>query len=408
MQGKVTFLLALRNVFRHVRRSSIAMGAVAFGVVAMLLAAGFIDDILHDMREVHIQTQLGHIQITRPKYLQEGLSEPFRYLIRDDAPERQMVEQAPHVEVVSPRLSFSGLISLGDTTLSYIADGIEPEREQKLSKQLKIQSGQGLDPKEPKGAILGRGLARNLGAKVGDRVVLLANTERGGVSAVEVVVRGTFSTFTKSYDDMAVRLPLATAQKLLKVNGVHRWVLLLDRTENTEETAAALSKRLDPAKFEVVRWTQLADFYEKTVTLFKRQVNVMKFIIAAIIVLSITNTMMMSVMERTGEIGTSMALGENRRQVLASFLAEGFVLGASGALIGLAAGLLLAQLISAVGIPMPPPPGATEGFVAGIRITPSLTLQALLLAASTALIAASYPAWKASRMTIVDALRHNR
>jgi putative ABC transport system permease protein len=408
MQSRVTFLLALRSVFRHVRRSAIAVGAVAFGVVAMLLAAGFIEDILHGMREANIETQLGHIQITRPKYLQEGLSAPFRYLMADESPERQIVERAEHVNVVSPRLSFFGLISLGETTLSYLADGIEPEREQNLSKQLKIVSGRNLDPNEPKSAILGRGLARNLGAKVGDKIVLVANTERGGVNAVEVVVRGTFSTFTKSYDDVAVRLPLQTAQQLLRVKGVHRWVLLLDHTENTGMVATVLKQQLESSKFEVVPWTQLADFYTKTVTLFKRQVNVMKLIIAAIIILSITNTMMMSVMERTGEIGTSMALGENRKQVLASFLAEGFVLGATGAVVGVAVGMLLAFAVSAIGIPMPPPPGSTEGFTAGIRITPALTIQALLLAAATALIASVYPAWKASRMIIVDALRHNR
>src|SRR5699024_4006781 len=126
--------------------------------------------------------------------------------------------------------------------------------------------------------------------------------------------------------------------------------------------------KLDPAKFEVVSWTQLADYYNKTVGLFSRQVNVMKLIIAAIIVLSITNTMMMSVMERTGEIGTSMALGENSSKVLTSFLAEGMVLGAAGAVVGLVAAILLAYVISSIGIPMPPPPTAAEGFIAGIRI----------------------------------------
>ena len=161
-------------------------------------------------------------------------------------------------------------------------------------------------------------------------------------------------------------------------------------------------------RFELTPWTKLADFYNKTVTLFSRQVTVMKLIIAAIIVLSISNTMMMSVMERTGEVGTAMALGNTRRSILALFLGEGLLLGAGGALVGLLAGLGLAALISYVGIPMPPPPGATEGFTAKIRVTPGLSVQALILAVFTALAASVYPAWKASRMIIVDALRHNR
>ena len=84
MFGQVTLIQAFRNVSRHARRSAIALASVGFGVVAMLLAAGFIEDILHGMREAFIETQLGHVQITRPRYLQEGLSAPFQYLIPED------------------------------------------------------------------------------------------------------------------------------------------------------------------------------------------------------------------------------------------------------------------------------------------------------------------------------------
>lgn len=243
---------------------------------------------------------------------------------------------------------------------------------------------------------------------MGDKVVLVANTQRGGVNAVEVVVKGTFSTVKKAYDDVALRLPLKTAQHLLRVQGTHRWVVLLDRTENTGEVVNALKQQFDPKKLEIVAWTQLADFYNKTVTLFSRQVTVMKLIIAAIIVLSISNTMMMSVMERTGDVGTSMALGNSRRDLLTQFLGEGLILGMAGAILGVIMGIALASVISFIGIPMPPPPGATEGFTARIRVTPALTAQALVLAVITTLIASAYPAWKASRMIIVDALRHNR
>jgi putative ABC transport system permease protein len=397
-----------RNVSRNARRSAIALIAVGFGIIAMLLAAGFIEDILHGMREETIETHLGHIQITRPKYLDAGLAAPFDYLLPETAPERSLVEKAPGVVVVSPRLSFNGLVSLGETTVSFLADGIEPDKEGRLAKQLRIVSGRNLVESEPKSVILGQGLATSLGARLGDKVVLVANTPKGGINAVELTVRGTFSTVTKAYDDVALRLPLPTAQQLLRIKGAHRWVVLLDSTERTDSALAALRAQLAGKRFELTPWTRLADFYNKTVTLFSRQVTVMKLIIAAIIVLSISNTMMMSVMERTGEVGTAMALGNTRRSILALFLGEGFLLGVGGALVGLMAGLGLAAAISYVGIPMPPPPGATEGFTAKIRITPGLSMQALILAVFTALAASAYPAWKASRMIVVDALRHNR
>ena len=84
----------------------------------------------------------------------------------------------------------------------------------------------------------------------------------------------------------------------------------------------------------------------------------------------------MSVLERTSEIGTSMALGATRAQTLRRFLFESLVIGLIGGLIGLSLGILLAKLISVVGIPMPPPPGMARGFTAQIRVSWALAVDA--------------------------------
>jgi len=117
--------------------------------------------------------------------------------------------------------------------------------------------------------------------------------------------------------------------------------------------------------------------------------------------LSITNTMMTNVMERTGEIGTSMALGLPRRGILMGFIVEGVMLGLIGAIVGVALGIALALLISKIGIPMPPPPGLSRAFIGEILVTGELARDAVLLAFGTTIIASIYPAWKASRLVIV-------
>ena len=360
------------------------------------------------MREDTIHSHLGHAQIVRPGYLDSGMADPFAYLLPAAPDELKTIESLPHVRTVAPRLAFSGLISHGEATISFVADGVDPEKEELLSRTLLISKGEGLSSRDPQGIIIGDGLAANLGVTVGDRVVLLANTASGGINAVEAHVRGLFSTVTKTYDDSALRLPLPVARQLLRVNGAHRWLVLLDDTAHTESLVAELRQRLTGTKLEVVAWHQLADFYNKTVALFSKQVGVMKLIIAIIIVLSISNTLMMSVMERTGEIGTSMALGYSRQAILRLFVSEAALLGLFGGLLGILVGVGLAHLISTIGIPMPPPPGMARGFTGEIHVTWRLTLDALGLAFGTTLLASVYPAWKASRMEIVDALRHSR
>ena len=400
--------LALRNVLRQKRRSATAVSAVAFGVIALLLAGGFIEWIYWAMREDTIHSHLGHIQIVRPGYLDSGIADPFRYLLPENTSERTALEDLPHVNAVAPRLGFSGLISRDDSTISFLGDGVDPEKEALLSRTLLVSKGQGLSRDDPKGIILGDGLAANLGAGVGDRLVLLANTASGGINAVESHVRGLFSTPTKAYDDVALRLPLPLAQDLLRTSGAHRWLVLLDDTTFTPALLGQLRQQLAGRHLDVVPWYDLAYFYNKTVALFKKQVGVMKMIIAVIVVLGISNTLMMGILERTAEIGTSMALGFNRKRILRLFLGEGLVLGLAGGIIGLLLGVALASVISAVGIPMPPPPGMARGFTAEILVTWQLALDALALAFGTTLLASIYPAWKASRMDIVGALRHGR
>jgi len=402
------FALSFRNVVRQRRRSAMAISAVGFGVVSLLLAGGFIEWIYWAMREGTIESHLGHIQVTRPGYLDGGLADPFAFLLPENAPELQTIAAVRQVKGVAPKLSFNGLISHHESTISFIGDGVSPEMDDLLRRNLIIVKGEGLSTSDPHGVILGNGLAANLGADVGDTVVLLANSPSGGISAVEGHVRGLFSSVTKAYDDAALRLPLPMAQRLLRTSGAHRWLILLDDTSATDLVLEQLRPQLAGKSMELVPWYELADFYNKTVALFKKQVGVMKLIIAIIIVLSISNTLMMSVMERTAEIGTGMALGIRRSTILRLFVGEAAVLGLIGGVSGLLLGLLLAEAISAIGIPMPPPPGMARGFTGEILVTWQLVLEALALALTTTVLASLYPAWKASRMEIVNALRHNR
>jgi putative ABC transport system permease protein len=406
--------LALRNVLRHKRRSLTAIAAVAFGVVAMLLASGFIEWLLLAMREGAIRSQLGHLQVSRSGYRESGVADPYKFLLPPEAPIRAALEKDPYVAVVAPRLSFSGLVSLGDATVSFIGEGVIPEREAAIQRSNPLGSavnfadGQDLGATGKPGVVLGRGLAENLGAKVGDSVVLVANGATGGIQAVELPVNGLFQTAAKAYDDTALRVTLPTAKTLLRVNGDHLLVVLLDETRRTPFSVAALRTRFADSGIEFTPWYELADFYTKTAALFSRQTTVVSLIIAIIIVLSISNTLMMSVLERVGEIGTAMALGVTRGQVLRQFMLEGALLGVIGGIAGVLIGAALAIGISAVGIPMPPAPGMEQGYMAEIRVTPRVALQAAGLALLTTLAASLYPAWKASRFLIVDALRFNR
>lgn len=402
------FQLAFRNLYRQPRRTGLALLAVAFGVIALVLAGGFIEWGLWFGRDSTIHSQLGHMQVVKKGYFENGIADPFNYLLPKSSKELDQIKALEAVEAVGPRLSLSGLVSIGESTISFIGDGVDPGAEEDLSRSLTIRDGQNLSSEDAKGIILGRGLAANLDAHVGDAIVLLATTVRGTTNAVEVRVRGIFSTVTKAYDDAALRMPIEVAQKLLRVDGAHTWVVLLKEAYLTSLVAGEIRKISAGGSYQVREWRDMADFYNKTETLLVKQFGIVKVIIGLIIVLSISNTMMMAVLERTGEIGTIMALGTRRRGVLQLFLAEGLVIGLVGAALGLAVGYGLASVISYIGIPMPPAPGMADAYTAKILVTGPLAIESFFLAALTTLLASFYPAWKAGRMIVVDALRSSR
>ncbi len=403
------FSLAVRNIMRQRRRSAIAIGAIAFGITALILATGFIERLFENFREETIKSQLGHIQIVKPGYHDVGKANPYAFLLPEVIPSLESPDAQRRIKAIAPRIAFSGLISHGSSTISFIGDGVSPRDEALFGGEaLQISAGKNLSAEEPRAVILGEGLARNLGVNVGDRVVLLATTTSGGTNAVEVTISGLFHSVSKAYDDAALRLPLATTRELLRTKGSHVWVVLLNDTTQTDGMTAKIRAALPKYQFDVVPWHTLADFYNKTTVLFTKQIQGLRLIIAMIILLCISNTMIMNVLERTGEIGTAMALGVKRIGVLRLFLSEGVLLGIVGGLIGIAVGVVLAQIISAIGIPMPAPPGKTHGYLGGVLVTATMCVQAFAIAVTTTLLASVYPAWRASRMQIVDSLRHNR
>ena len=402
--------LAIRNVFRNRRRTLITLAAMGFGAAAIIVFGGFVHAIYFGVRESTIRSQIGHIQIYRKGYSEKGNLAPYDYLIADYAGLRAELLKLAHVKAVTARLGFSGLVSTGDATTSFVGTGVQPESETDLSALAVVVDGKELASRDPRGITLGVGLARAFGVKPGDDLTLLSTTRAGSINALAVKVRGVWESGEKAYDDRFLRVGLPEVQRLLDVdNGeVQSVVLLLDKTENTAAVRAEIERliRDKGLDLEIRTWDDLALRYHQVRELFGRIFAVLTLIVSIMVVFGITNTMTMAIFERTREIGTVMALGTRGRGVISMFVLEGVALGALGGLIGVLLGVALARLISAIGIQLPPPPGSTRGFTVNIFVVPEVLVQAFRLSLVTAALASLYPAWRAARLNVVEALRH--
>ena len=336
-----------------------------------------------------------------------GSRSPYRYMI--DAPDQIIarLNTVEHVTDVTPRVNFSGLLSNGRTTMPIIGEGVDPVRERKVSTYIKMTSGKNLTQSMRYGMLVGQGVANALRLKPGDNATLLLSTREGSLNSLDFEVAGTFQTFSKEYDDRALRIPLTAAQELLDTKAVHALVLVLDETSHTDQTAQRISGLLPSDQFETKKWYELADFYQKAVDLYERYFAVLRFIILGMIFLAVINSINITIHERAGEFGTLKALGNRNNQILRLLLAENIILGLLGSGAGVLLGILMAHMISAIGIPMPPMPNASTGYTAVIRLVPSEIEISFIVGLVGTYLASLVPAWRASRLAVVDALARN-
>ena len=419
--------LALRNIFRNKRRTGLTLTAIVCGSVALILFGGFIQANYQGLRESTINSRLGHIQIFQAGFQENRARAPEKFLLSPQSIKKinLILEEISGVEIVTARLEFSGLLSNGRTSIAVIGIGGEVEKEAEMSVGLTLIDGESLFEDDEDEVLMGKGLAASLHARPGDVLTLLASTSDGAINAVDVVVAGIFESFSNEYDERAMRMNLQHTESfsneydkrmrmnlqhtrfLLDNEGVTNMVVLLDETARTEAVAKQLAILFQQAELqvEIKTWSELAPFYHAVVRLYDGLFGFLQLIVMVIVFLGIANTMTMSVMERTPEIGTIRALGTRKKGVVALILLEGTLLGALGGVIGILLGVVTARLVTAGQFMMPPPPGSSIGFPIIIRIVPSVLAVGFLLAAGAALLSSIYPALKAARLKIVDALR---
>lgn len=400
------FAFAVRNVFRHRARSMATLAAISVGVAGLILAGGFVQDIFVQLGEAVIHSQTGHLQVTRSGFREGRTRNPDAYRIESPDEVKSKLADSPLVERVAARLSFTGTLNNGRRDLGIVGEGIEPEAEGKLGAYMRYVEGRPLEAKDVDGMVVGQGVARSLNLKIGERVTLVASLAQGAVNTLDFEVVGVFQSFSKDFDARAVRIPVTAARDLLDTRTADVFVVMLHRTEDTRAAAVSTRERLGAAKLEVMTWNQLSDFYEKAVDLYERQFGVLRLIILLMVLLSVANSVNMTLFERTREFGTMLALGDRPSVVFTQIMIEGAILGVIGSVFGVLLGCGLAALISSIGIPMPPPPNANLGYTAVIRLVPHEVAIAGAVGFVATCLATIMPGRRAARCDVVEALRH--
>jgi len=388
---------------------------VGGGVAGLLLSGGFFAFMMDGLREHTIQEGLGHLQIFSAEHFKRDETRVLDTGIDNWQQVAATVASANHVKGVAPRIDFYGMLSNGNKSSVFMGSAVEPHAEQSLGFRPRVNSGRDLDAK-PNGeveALIGAGLARSMNVKVGDGLTLLAVTSDGALNGVDVQIVGIVKTGYAEMDERYLRVTLASAQRLLQSNRVTNLVVGLDSTNNTDAVAADLGPRLSGSKLSgtqqeltLKKWIDLADYYKQVRTMFSGIFLFLGFIVFFMVLMSSINTLLMSMFERTREIGTMLAMGTPRLWIVALFMVEATLTGVLGAVAGVLGGNLFGFLLNQSGLHVPPPPGLTVDIPFRVLQLPSLMIGASLIVIVSLALASIFPAIRASRLQIAEALTH--
>jgi putative ABC transport system permease protein len=395
--------LAARNLFRQPRRTFAVLLTVGLGSASLFLFQGFNTGIMNQYRENSIHARYGHGQLHTRGYLETVFEKPWEHWIDNYDEVAGALRAMPEVKQIFPRVEFFALLTNGSINVSGHGTGVDGVEESTFFTTLNVEEGNMLSSEED-GILLGRGLANALKLNPGDRVTVLANTVHGSLNGVDLTVTGIFHTGKKEFDDVAFRIPIAQARKLLDTERVESVAIGLKEDglwDSFFRRAAAEFSTLTPTSFAVLDKV----YYQNSVDWLKSQFGIIRLIILSIVVLGIFNVVATSIFERKMEIGNLRANGDSSMDVLLLLLAEGAVMGVVGAMLGIGGAWALNTGLFADGILMPPAPGLTRQFHVRIELDVLTAVLTFGLGSVCCLVATLLAAWRVAKLGIGDALR---
>lgn len=400
--------LAARNVGRNRRRSLITATAIIVCVGMVVILKGFIDGVRFLMVADVVEGRAGALQVHKKGFVDSIEAVPTRLNVPYTPELVAKMKAVEGVRGVTGRLMFNGLIGNGVTQTMFVGRGVDLEHEEEACPRSKASvkpGGVPLVAGDKTQALVGFELGESFGVALGKTVNVQSTSPTGRSNSMDLSVKG-FSASSFPFENKRVlTVPLATAQELLGLQGrVTEYAIGVADLTQLERVRTDLQAALGP-EYEVHTWQELNTFVRD---LINRQDIIMAAIAFVLFIIALTvigNTMLMSVFERVREIGTLLAVGVRRIQVLQLFVLEAALLGLIGGVAGAAVGQTALRVISRIGIPLELP-GTSS--VAMLRpSTPwAYTGIAVVVATFGALFASALPARRASRLNPVEALRN--
>lgn len=420
--------IAWRNIWRSPVRSILTIGALAGGLVMVILYAALMEGMIRQMVHQATTISIGHLQVHRQAYVDDQdlyATLPWSYLER--------ISQAFPELRLAPRLYASGLASTAESSTGVLIKAVDPEREPQVTRMLqqvrqgKMELGPADNSREglPRhNLVVGAQLARNMKLQPGSELILVTQAADGSIGNALYRVAAILKPLDPNFDRMGVLMSIQAYQQLMYLqDGFHELAIRLDDPTRLEIVQAELDAELNKLAREqpldqlggaalVRNWRQLTPMVADMLEISKTITFLVGFIVIALASMGMLNTMLMAVHERTHEFGILLAIGMKRRWLLLMVLLESFFLGLVSALTGTLLGIGVIKLFGERGIDFSGmlPDGYDWGGIVfepymKLHLEPLDLLLACLLMMTVTLLASLFPAWRTVRLRPAEVMR---
>ncbi len=396
--------LAVRNVARNRRRTLITLVAVLFGVGAAVTTRGVMNGLQQALVTNVTAGFSGALQIHRTGYMANVLTGPLTLELPADEAFLSRVRAVEGVKAVAPRIHFAGSLSAGkEEALVFTFRGLSRTEEVEVCPAAPETFTPGSRFDTTDAVLVADSVLDGFGGAGGQELVLVAPDRDGAINGALVHLTGGTRSVMPGADTPSGVVALEIAQSLLRMEGrATEIAVAVHELSDVDAVAQRLREALGP-DYEIHTWSELLPEVAQS----RSHQDVIQYTVSVVflvlLLLGVANAMLMSVMERTREVGTMLAVGMRRSRVLTLFLLEAIALGVSGGGLGALLGLGLTSWLAYQGIVFTAPsltvPFDVRPFV-GWGYLAAMALIATLGAALFSL----YPAWRASRLRPVEAL----
>jgi ABC-type lipoprotein release transport system permease subunit len=396
--------MAYRDLIRNRRRTLFSALALAMGLALLLFMASFIAGEIEGSRDATIRLSSGHLQLRSKDYNQDRNSLVWDDLIENPDEMAAQITAMDAVEIATPRLFASGLVFVGNQSEGVRVMGIEPQSSANDPYRNGLIAGEFLQADDREGILIGKPLAEKYKLQVGDSITMLVNTSNGDVDEQQFEIRGVYTTGTSSLDKSVVLMPLSKTQAITQTENHASILFILLHDANQSDSVA---QALITSKYDVKTWLQMNEMLTLIDDIYNSYIYILYLIVLAITATVIINTLIMSVYERTQEIGILSAIGMKSREIMSLFFAESAFIAILGIIIGLFIGGIFVAYTVKHGFYFGDI-GAT-GMILGDVIYAKFNIRDAIaitgISFLVTLLAGIYPAFMAAHMEPVDALR---